>query len=65
MPVLMSTPDMSAETLLGATGCAAGSQMCSGTMPALTPKPKRKSKNAAFRAPGDILLPSARKPSKS
>ena len=31
----------------GAAGCASGSQMCSGRMPALAPKPKRASRNAA------------------
>ena len=53
----MSTPDMKAETLLGATGCAAGSQMWNGTMPALMPKPTRNSRKAASRLPGDICAP--------
>ena len=38
---------MSAETLLGATGCASGSQMCSGTMPAFTPNPAKNSRKTA------------------
>jgi hypothetical protein len=38
-PVLIITPDMSAETFDGAAGCASGSQMCRGMMPALMPKP--------------------------
>lgn len=37
------TPDMRAETLLGAEGCAFGSQMCMGTRPTLVPKPTRAS----------------------
>ena len=49
---------MRAETLLGATGCAAGSQMCSGTMPALTPKPNRKSRKASVAPdPAGMVLP--------
>ena len=48
MPVLISTPDISAETLLGATGCASGSQTWSGTMPALTPKPARNSEKTCL-----------------
>ncbi len=36
---LSITPDMRAETLLGAEGWALGSQMCIGTSPALVPKP--------------------------
>ena len=41
MPILIITPDMSAETGLGAAGCASGSQPCSGHTPALIPKPAR------------------------
>src|SRR5674476_853063 len=33
------TPDISAETWLGAAGCARGSQTCSGTTPAFAPRP--------------------------
>ena len=33
------SPDISAENGAGATGCARGSQLCSGTSPALVPKP--------------------------
>ena len=40
MPVLSSTPDMSAETWLGAAAWAPGSQKWSGTRPAFRPKPK-------------------------
>ena len=39
MPILMMTPDMIADTWLGATACALGSQTCSGMMPAFEPKP--------------------------
>ena len=41
----MATPDMMAETWLGALACADGSQMCSGKMPAFTPKPTSASQN--------------------
>ena len=41
MPVLSRTPDMSAETWLGAAAWAPGSQKWSGTSPALSPKPSR------------------------
>ena len=47
MPVLIITPDISAETWLGAAGCASGSQTCSGTNPALVPKPTSASTNSA------------------
>src|ERR1019366_3704157 len=53
MPVLTTIPDISAETLLGATGWAAGSQICRGTMPAFTPKPKRNKPNRSAYARGD------------
>ncbi len=33
--------DISAETWLGASGCARGSQACSGTRPAFDPNPAR------------------------
>ena len=36
-------PDMRADTLDGASGCALGSQPCSGMIPALAPKPKKAS----------------------
>ena len=59
MPVLINTPDIMADTLLGAAGWAAGSQTCSGMMPAFVPKPARKSRNAAFREAGVIRSPIA------
>ena len=57
MPVLMITPDMRAETLLGATGCAAGSQMCNGIMPVFTPKPNRKKQKHQVPLAGRHLVP--------
>ena len=39
MPVLSSTPDITAETWLGAAAWAPGSQKWSGTRPALRPNP--------------------------
>ena len=50
-PILITTPDIRAETWLGATGCAMGSHTCSGAMPALVPKPRSASANAASRVP--------------
>ena len=42
-PSLIMTPDISAETWLGAAGCAAGSQTWSGITPALLAKPSARS----------------------
>ena len=39
MATLVITPLISAETWLGAAGCASGSHTCSGTMPAFEPAP--------------------------
>jgi len=36
---LVITPLISADTWLGAAGCASGSQACSGTTPAFDPAP--------------------------
>ncbi len=44
--VLSMTPLISAETGDGAAGCASGSQTCSGTRPALAPKPSSARQNA-------------------
>ena len=60
MPILMTTPDMTAETWLGATGCAIGSQMCSGMIPHLEPKPKSASRKTALRKPGESDVTPAR-----
>ena len=57
MPILMTTPDISAETCDGAAACAGGSQKCNGTRPALTPKPTSASARTALRA-----APAARVP---
>ena len=46
MPVLIITPDISAETCDGAAGCASGSQTCIGKSPAFMPKPARKTANS-------------------
>ncbi len=48
MAVLSITPLISADTGDGAAGCASGSQTCSGSTPALAPKP-----NTASRKPAD------------
>jgi len=46
--VLIITPDMILEMWLGACGCAYGSQMCKGTMPALVPNPIKSNKKTMF-----------------
>ena len=46
-PALVRMPESSAEAGAGATGCAFGSQMCRGNMPAFAPKPKRMQPPAA------------------
>jgi hypothetical protein len=46
MPVLTITPDMTAETWLGAAGWASGSHTCSGMNPALVPNPTTASTNS-------------------
>ena len=56
MPVLMRTPDISAEILVGAAGCASGNQTWSGTIPALTPNPMKKNANKMCRI-GSIAAP--------
>ena len=43
---------MSADTGEGAAGCASGSHTCSGSMPALAPKPNSASANAAVAQKG-------------
>ena len=53
MPVLIITPDMSAETWDGAAGCASGSQTWNGTSPALVPKPTTASTNSRPATAGD------------
>ena len=46
MPVLIITPDITAETGLGAAGCASGSQTCSGNKPAFVPNPISAKRNS-------------------
>jgi hypothetical protein len=55
MPVLIMTPDITAETWDGATGCARGNQMWSGNAPAFVAKPTSKSTSATSRATGAML----------
>src|SRR6266446_5380540 len=57
IPVVISTLDMRAETLLGAAGCASGSHPCNGTRPAFTPKPTKKRTNKTFRRPPPATEP--------
>src|SRR5450759_5999442 len=47
-PASITTPDNIALIPLGACECASGSQVCSGTRAALTPKPLQKSAPAAI-----------------
>jgi hypothetical protein len=47
------TPDISAETWLGAAGWARGSHTWSGMIPALEPKPRSASRNTALRVVGE------------
>ena len=49
MATLVITPLISAETWLGAAGCASGSQTCSGTRPAFEPAPT--SASSSTKAP--------------
>src|SRR6266496_5348425 len=53
MPILITTPDRIAETWLGATGWAIGSQICRGMIPDLAPKPNSASRKTAFREAGE------------
>ena len=47
------TPLISADTGDGAAGCASGSQACSGSSPALAPKPNNASRYATVIQPAD------------
>ncbi len=53
-------PDIKADTGLGAIGCARGSHKCSGTIPALVPKPTNASRKTAVRSAGVIKAALAR-----
>src|SRR5579875_3100701 len=44
-------PESMADAFAGATGCARGSQKCSGTKPAFEPNPARARAKAASRTP--------------
>ncbi len=61
MPTLITTPDISAETWLGAEACAAGSQECSGMAPALMPKATSASTKIAVRSATGASAPMAPK----
>ena len=61
-PSLIITPDINAETWLGAAGCACGSQTCSGITPAFDPKPmpsrtKTRSRVSGSRCPLPNSIP--------
>src|SRR5260370_34044294 len=60
MPILITTLDRIAETWLGATGWAIGSQTCSGIIPDFAPKPKSASINTEFREAGESNAAPAR-----
>ena len=51
MPVLITIPDIRADTWLGADACAGGSQKCIGTTPALKPNPTSASRSTVATAP--------------
>ena len=59
---LVITPLISAETWLGAAGCASGSQTCSGTTPAFEPAPAsaRTSTAAPISMEGEVLRMAAK-----
>ena len=57
MPVLISTPDMKAEMLVGAAGWASGSHTWRGMMPAFTPNPRKNRTNSPSRIGPDATLP--------
>ena len=59
--VFSITADISAEIWLGAAGCARGSQMCKGTMPALAPKPTSSITNIRLRSQSGIAPAMVRK----
>src|SRR5690606_31320271 len=52
-PRLTMAADISAETWLGASGCARGSHACSGTAPALDEKPTSVVTNTVADIAGD------------
>ena len=52
MAVFSITPLIKAETGEGAAGCASGNQTCSGSTPALAPKPSKASRKPALAQNG-------------
>src|SRR5262249_21466227 len=64
-PILIITPDISADTWLGAAGCAIGSQTCNGTSPAFEPKPTNASVKIKFLTAGDSVEAPARRSAKA
>ena len=64
MPILIIAPDMSADTWLGAAGCARGSQTWSGMSPAFEPKPMSAKAKTASRVPGASVRAAARRSAK-
>ena len=56
IPALVRIPDRRAEAGAGATGCAFGSQICSGKAPAFAPKPKSRHKPAVQICVEELLL---------
>src|ERR1039457_761813 len=58
----METPDMMAETWLGALACADGSHTCSGNMPAFMPKPNRASQNSGASSAWSRIGPRSQPP---
>ena len=63
-PDLVRMPDKSAEAGAGATGCALGSQMCTGNRPALPAKPTSVSQVAAVTSGAPSAARAAFMPSK-
>src|SRR5216683_2954319 len=51
MPILITTPDMSAETCVGALAWAGGSQTWSGMTPAFVPNPSTARRKSAVVVP--------------
>ena len=51
-PILIITPEKTADTCDGAAACASGSQKCSGTTPALRPNAKSARVSTAAPCPG-------------
>ena len=61
-PILMATPDMMADTWLGALACADGSHTCNGNRPAFTPNPASASQNSGCSDAWSRIGPSSQLP---